>query len=48
VMKKKPMANDGDMADLLERWIPDARTRTRVLVDNPGELYGFAPGEKIA
>ena len=24
VMKKKPMRNDGDMADLLERWVPDA------------------------
>jgi predicted TIM-barrel fold metal-dependent hydrolase len=48
VMKKKPMANDGDMADLLERWIPDTKTRARVLVDNAAELYGFAPGEKIA
>ena len=47
VMKKKPMANDGAMADLLERWIPDAKTRARVLTDNPAELYGFAPGEKI-
>ena len=48
VMKKKPMANDGDMADLMERWIPDAKTRARVLADNPAELYGFAPGDKIA
>jgi 2-pyrone-4,6-dicarboxylate lactonase len=48
VMKKKRMANDGDMADLMERWIPDAKTRVRVLVDNPAELYCFAPGEKIA
>jgi 2-pyrone-4,6-dicarboxylate lactonase len=48
VMKKKRMANDGDMADLMERWIPDAKARARVLVDNPAELYGFAPGEKIA
>ena len=47
VMKKKPMANDGDMADLLERWIPDAKTRARVLVDNPAELYGFAANERI-
>ena len=47
VMKKKPMANDGDMADLLERWIPDAKTRGRVLVDNPAELYGFAANERI-
>ena len=47
-MKKKRMANDGEMADLLERWVPDARTRARILVDNPAELYGFRSGEKIA
>jgi 2-pyrone-4,6-dicarboxylate lactonase len=47
VIKKKPMANDGDMANLLERWIPDTKARARVLADNPAELYGFAPGEKI-
>jgi predicted TIM-barrel fold metal-dependent hydrolase len=47
VMKKKPMRNDGDMADLLERWVPDATTRKRILVDNPAALYGFEPGEKI-
>ena len=47
VMKKKPMANDGDMADLLERWIPDAAIRARILVDNPAALYGFGAGEKI-
>lgn len=47
VMKKKRMANDGELADLLERWVPDAMTRARILVDNPAELYGFAPGEKI-
>ena len=47
VMKKKPMANDGDMADLLERWVPDAAMRKRILVDNPAALYGFEAGEKI-
>jgi predicted TIM-barrel fold metal-dependent hydrolase len=47
-MKKKRMANDGELADLLERWVPDARTRARVLVDNPAELYGFAANERIA
>ena len=46
-MKKKRMANDGELADLLERWAPDARTRTRILVENPAELYGFAAGEKV-
>ncbi len=47
VMKKKPMANDGDMADLLARWAPDAAARARILVDNPAALYGFAPGERL-
>jgi 2-pyrone-4,6-dicarboxylate lactonase len=47
-MKKKRMANDGEMADLLERWAPDAATRKRILADNPAELYGFEAGEKIA
>ena len=47
VMIKKKMPNDADLSDLLERWVPDVRTRTRILVDNPTELYGFAPGEKI-
>jgi predicted TIM-barrel fold metal-dependent hydrolase len=37
-----PMPNDGDLADLLARWVPDAETRRRVLVDNPARLYGFA------
>lgn len=46
-MKRNRMANDGELADLLERWAPDAATRARILVDNPAELYGFAPGEKI-
>jgi D-galactarolactone isomerase len=27
---------------LLERWAPDPRSRARILVDNPAELYGFA------
>jgi D-galactarolactone isomerase len=26
---------------LLEQWAPDARTRARILVDNPQKLYGF-------
>jgi predicted TIM-barrel fold metal-dependent hydrolase len=36
------------MADLLERWVPDAATRKRILVDNPATLYGFEPTEKIS
>ena len=48
VMKKKPMRNDGEMADLLQRWVPDAATRWRILVDNAARLYGFEAGEKIS
>ena len=47
VMKKKPMANDGDMTDLLDQWMPDAATKKRILVDNPAALYGFGAHEKI-
>ncbi|HEY3642113.1 MAG TPA: amidohydrolase family protein [Xanthobacteraceae bacterium] len=47
VMMKKPMPNDGALCDLLARWIPDARTRRRILVENPMELYGFGADERI-
>jgi predicted TIM-barrel fold metal-dependent hydrolase len=47
VMMKKPMPNDGPLCDLLARWIPDAATRARILVDNPMELYGFRADERI-
>jgi 2-pyrone-4,6-dicarboxylate lactonase len=47
VMLKGTMPNDGDLCDLIERWVPDAATRTRILVDNPAELYGFGKDEKI-
>jgi 2-pyrone-4,6-dicarboxylate lactonase len=47
VMMKKPMPNDGALCDLLARWIPDAATRRRILVDNPMELYGFGADERI-
>jgi 2-pyrone-4,6-dicarboxylate lactonase len=41
VMAKGKMPNDGDLADLLSDWIPDARLREQVLVHNPARLYGF-------
>jgi predicted TIM-barrel fold metal-dependent hydrolase len=47
VMLKGRMPNDGDLCDLIERWVPDAAARTRILVDNPAELYRFAKEEKI-
>jgi len=34
--------NDGDLVDLLAAFAPDERTRTKILVDNPAALYGFA------
>ncbi len=48
VMMKKPMPNDGPLCDLLARWIPDAATRRRILVDNPMALYGFGADERIS
>ena len=27
---------------MLAEWVPDAATRTKILVDNPARLYGFA------
>ncbi len=41
VMVKTPMPNDGDLADLLSAWIPDAVLLKQVLVDNPARLYEF-------
>jgi hypothetical protein len=35
------MPNDGDLADMLAAWIPEARLREQVLVGNPERLYGF-------
>jgi predicted TIM-barrel fold metal-dependent hydrolase len=35
------MPNDGDLADALGEWLPDAEIRRKVLVDNPGRLYDF-------
>jgi 2-pyrone-4,6-dicarboxylate lactonase len=48
VMLKGAMPNDGDMCDLIERWVAEAPTRMRILVDNPAELYGFGKHERIA
>ncbi len=41
VMVKGAMPNDGDLADLLLDWVPDAALREQVLVGNPSRLYGF-------
>jgi 2-pyrone-4,6-dicarboxylate lactonase len=34
--------DDGDLLDLLAAFAPDEQTRTKILVDNPAALYGFA------
>ena len=31
----------GHLLDLFAEWVPDARLRHRILVDNPRKLYGF-------
>ncbi len=36
-----PMPNDGDLLDFLAAAAPDARTRDRILANNPARLYGF-------
>lgn len=41
VMVKTPMPNDGELADLLLDWVPDAAIREQILVRNPARLYGF-------
>lgn len=33
--------DDGQVLNLLPKWVPDAATRKTILVDNPARLYGF-------
>ena len=33
--------DDGRVLNLLPKWVPNAATRKRILVDNPAKLYGF-------
>jgi len=37
----REMPNDGDLLDVLTDWVPDDKTRNRILVDNANRLYGF-------
>ncbi len=39
--------DDAMLFDLMLRWAPDERTRNRILVQNPAELYGFDAGRKV-
>jgi len=41
-----PVPNDGDLLDLLSSWVPDKSLRTKILVDNPAQLYDFPCLEK--
>jgi D-galactarolactone isomerase len=38
---QKSPPDEADLMDLLLDWVDDEATRTRILVDNPVELYGF-------
>jgi hypothetical protein len=40
---RQPRRGDAelDLFDLLLDWAPDERDRTRILVDNPAQFYGF-------
>jgi D-galactarolactone isomerase len=39
--RKPAPPDDADLLDLLLDWAPDEKTRRKILVDNPAELYGF-------
>jgi len=39
--------DDAMLFDLMLRWVPEERTRNRILVQNPAELYGFATGRTV-
>jgi D-galactarolactone isomerase len=39
---EKDKSDDALLFDLVADWVPDERTRHRVLVENPAVLYGFA------
>jgi len=41
VLLEKTMPNDGDLVDQIAVWVPDEKTRRRILVDNAERLYGF-------
>ena len=37
--------DDAAMLDIMLDWVPDEKTRQKVLVDNPARLYGFCDGQ---
>ena len=42
--QKKELPDDAVLFDLLTDWLPDEKTRHRVLVENPATLYDFPRG----
>jgi len=39
--------DDAMLFDLMSRWAPDEKTRNRILVQNPAELYNFETGKRV-
>ena len=39
----RPMPNDTALLDLMLDWVPDEKTRNKIFVDNPAEIFGFPP-----
>ncbi len=39
---ERDMPEDGHLLDLFNEWTPDAALRGKILVENPGRLYGFS------
>jgi D-galactarolactone isomerase len=42
--QQKQLPDDAVLFDLLTEWVPDEKTRHRVLVENPATLYDFPKG----
>jgi D-galactarolactone isomerase len=40
------MPNDVALVDMMLDWVPDEKTRNRILVDNPAEIFGFNQGQQ--
>lgn len=39
----RPMPNDIALLDMMLDWVPDEKTRNKIFVDNPAEIFGFPP-----
>jgi len=38
---ERAIPDDGDLTNLLLRWLPSEKDREQILVHNPAHLYGF-------